>query len=119
MTAAPPVQAPRRLRRRQQPPSHQGAPGCLDLLDHQRTVRTTPSNQSRRAPVIDRCLGVQEATGVNAESAFAVQGETGEHTALDAMETVGKRSVVNPPEASKGIVVVPDRWVVTRSFAWV
>ena len=47
------------------------------------------------------------------------QGYTGEEPAEDA-EVVGIRlEVVRLPEAKHGFVLLPRRWVVERSFAWV
>jgi transposase len=61
---------------------------------------------------------VQEATGETVEVAFVDQGYTGE-TAAQATEKHGIRlEVVKLPEAKKGFVLLPRRWVVERSFGW-
>ncbi|WP_309573451.1 IS5 family transposase [Deinococcus sp.] len=91
---------------------------AVDTLGHLLAVLTTPANEQDRAQVKDLCLEVQEATGVNVEVAFADQGYTGEKTALDATDAGVELIVVKRPEASKGFILVPKRWVVERSFAW-
>ena len=52
------------------------------------------------------------------EVAFVDQGYTGE-TAAEAAQQQGIRlEVVKWPEAQKGFVLLPRRWVIERSFAW-
>lgn len=52
------------------------------------------------------------------EVAFVDQGYIGE-TAAKAGEAEGIRlEVVKLPEARKGFVLLPRRWVAERSFAW-
>ena len=91
---------------------------AVDTLGHLLAVLTTPANEQDRAKVKDLCLEVQEATGVNVELAFADQGYTGAQTALDATEAGVALVVVKRPEATKGFILLPKRWVVERSFAW-
>ncbi len=61
---------------------------------------------------------MQEATGESVEVAFVDQGYTG----AQPFEEAGKRGirleVVKLPEARRGFVLLPRRWVVERSFAW-
>jgi transposase len=55
-------------------------------------------------------------TGEAVELAYVDQGYTG---AAPAAEAQGIRlAVVKPPEARRGFVLWPRRWVVERSFAW-
>ena len=61
---------------------------------------------------------VQEATGWSVELAWVDQGYTGEEPAADADARGMELVVVRPPEAKKGFVLLPRRWVVERSFAW-
>lgn len=91
---------------------------AVDTLGHVVAILTTPANEQDRAQVKDLCLEVQEATGVHVEVAFADQGYTGEQTALEATEAGVELIVVKRPEASKGFILLPKRWVVERSFAW-
>ena len=91
---------------------------AVDTLGHLLAVLTTPANEQDRAQVKDLCLDVQEVTGVNVKVAFADQGYTGEQTATDAKEAGVELVVVKRPEATKGFILLPKRWVVERSFAW-
>lgn len=52
------------------------------------------------------------------EVAFVDQGYTGEQAAQDAQEHGIRLEVVKLPEAKKGFVLLPRRWVVERSFGW-
>lgn len=91
---------------------------AVDTLGHFLAILTTPANEQDRAQVKDLCLEVQAATGATVEMAFADQGYTGKQTALDAAEIGVELVVVKRPEAVKGFILVPKRWVVERSFAW-
>jgi transposase len=53
------------------------------------------------------------------EVAFVDQGYTGEQPAQEAQAHGLQLEVVKLPEAKKGFVLLPRRWVVERSFAWV
>jgi transposase len=58
---------------------------------------------------------VQAVTGENVEIAFVDQVYTG---APAAAQHGIKLEVVKLPEAKKGFALLPERWVVERSFAW-
>ena len=62
--------------------------------------------------------GVQAATGDSVELAFVDRGYTGEQPAGDAEGQGTEPSVAKLPEARRGFVLLPRRWVVERSFAW-
>ena len=61
---------------------------------------------------------VQEVTQNSVEVVFVDQGYTGEDAMSDAKEAGIELIVVKLPEAKKGFVLLPKRWVVERSFAW-
>ncbi len=61
---------------------------------------------------------LQEVTGNTVEVAFVDQGYTGEEPAAAAAGSGIELVVVSLPEAKKGFVLLPRRWVVERSFAW-
>jgi transposase len=91
---------------------------AVDTLGHLLAARVTPADQQDRDQVADLTDAVQEATGYTVEVAFVDQGYTGEKAA-DAAEVVGIcLEVVKFPEAKRGFVLLPRRWVVERSFAW-
>ena len=76
----------------------------------------TPANEQERAQVAELAPQVQAATGESVEIAFVDQGYTG---ADAAAEQHGIRlEVVKLPSAKRGFVLLPRRWVVERSFAW-
>ena len=51
--------------------------------------------------------------------AFVDQGYTGEKPAAAAAERGIALEVIKLPQAKRGFVLLPRRWVVERSFAWV
>jgi len=91
---------------------------AVDTLGHLLALVVTPANEQERAQVGALAEQVQEATGEAVEVAFVDQGYTGE-PAADAAAAHGIRlAVVKLPEAKRGFVLLPRRWVVERSFAW-
>lgn len=72
-----------------------------------------------RAQVATLAAQVQEVTGDSVEVAFIDQGYTGDQPAQAAAEQGIQLEVVKLPEAKRGFVLLPRRWVVERSFAWV
>ena len=50
--------------------------------------------------------------------AFADQGDAGDAAAQAAREEGIELQVIKLPEAKKGFVLLPRRWVVERSFGW-
>ena len=92
---------------------------AVDTLGHLLAALVTPANQQDRDQVAELTDAVQEVTGYSVEVAFVDQGYTGE-AAADAADLVGIRlEVVQLPEAKRGFVLLPRRWVVERSNAWV
>ena len=61
---------------------------------------------------------VQAVTDDTVEVAWVDQGYTGERAAAAAAKHGITLEVVNLPEAKRGFVPLPRRWVVERSFAW-
>ncbi len=91
---------------------------AVDTLGHLLAVRVTPANEGGRAPVEQLVRQVQVATGHNVQVAYVDAGYTGEQAA-EAAEGQGIRlEVVKLPDAKRGFVLLPSRWVVERSFAW-
>jgi transposase len=91
---------------------------AVDTLGHLLALLVTPADEQDRAQVAALAQAVQKATGQSVELAFVDQGYTGEEAA-NAAEGMGMRlEVVKLPEAKRGWVLLPRRWVVERSFAW-
>ena len=61
---------------------------------------------------------VQEVTSNSVELAFVDAGYTGEQPAKEAAAHGMQLEVIKLPEAKRGFVLLPRRWVVERSFAW-
>ena len=64
------------------------------------------------------CRQVQEITGQTGQMGFVDQGYTGEETECAAAVHDIDLQVVKKPEGPTGFVLLPRRWVVERSFAW-
>ncbi len=90
----------------------------VDTLGDFITFLASPANEQDRAHIHDACLEAQQVTGANIEVVFADQGYTGKTAASDAAEMGVELVVVKRPEGEKGFVLLPRRWVVERSFAW-
>ena len=91
---------------------------AVDTLGELLALIVTPADEQDRVQVGELAKEVQEATGESVEVAFVDQGYTGERPAEDAVERGIRLEVVKLPEAKRGFVLLPRRWVVERSFAW-
>jgi transposase len=91
---------------------------AVETLGHLLALHVTAANAQDRSQVGRLAEQVQEATGDAVEVAFVDQGYTGEQAAQDAEAHHMRLEVVQLPEAKKGFVVLPRRWVVERSNAW-
>jgi transposase len=91
---------------------------AVDTLGHLLAVLVTPADAQDREQVATLAPAVQEATGQTVELAFVAQGYTGMEPAADAAKHGMRLEVIKLPEAKRGFVLLPRRWVVERSFAW-
>lgn len=91
---------------------------AVDTLGNLLSLLVTPANEQERAQVAELTKNVQEVTGDNVQIAFVDQGYTGEEPAQAAAQNGIKLFVVKLEEAKRGFVLLPRRWVVERSFAW-
>lgn len=92
---------------------------AVDTLGQLLALHVTPANEQDRHQVEKLAAAVQQVTGESVEVAFVDQGYTGEQAATDAEANGLRLEVVKLPEARKGFVLLPRRWVVERSFAWI
>jgi transposase len=81
-------------------------------------IGITPADEQDRAQVGRLCEQIQQATGETVQLAYVDQGYTGENAATAAQQQGSTLEVLKRPEAKKGFVLLPRRWVVERSFAW-
>jgi transposase len=91
---------------------------AVDTLGHLLALHVTPASEQDRAQVEELAEAVQEATGESVELAYVDQWYTGEEPAEAAEEHGIRLEVVKRPEAKRGFVLLPRRWVVERDFAW-
>ena len=91
---------------------------AVDTLGHLLALYVTAANEQDRAQVSELAERVQAETGETVEIAYVDQGYTGENAADAAAEHGIQLEVVKLPEAKRGFVLLPRRWVVERSFGW-
>ena len=91
---------------------------AVDTLGHLLALVVTAANEQERAQVSKLAKQVQQATQKSVRLAYVDQGYTGEKAADAAAEHGIELEVVKLAEAKRGFVLLPRRWVVERSFAW-
>jgi len=91
---------------------------AVDTLGEFLALVVTAADEQDRAQVADLAEAVQDATGDTVEVAFVDQGYTGRDAEAAATGWGIRLEVVKLPEARQGFVLLPRRWVVERSFAW-
>jgi transposase len=91
---------------------------AVDTLGHLLALHVTPANAQDRAQVGRLAAAVQAETGDHVTLAYVDQGYTGDTPAADAEAHGITLEVVKLPDAKHGFVLLPRRWVVERSFAW-
>lgn len=91
---------------------------AVDTLGNLLALRVTPANEQERAQVAALAEQVQTATGQSVELAYVDQGYTGQPAAEAAAAHGIRLEVVKLASAKRGFVLLPRRWVVERSFAW-
>lgn len=95
---------------------------AVDTLGHLLDLHVTPADTGDREAVARLAADIQDATGDTVTLAYVDQGYTGEATAAAAAAAAAAEGialeVVKLPEAKRGFVLLPRRWVVERSFAW-
>ena len=91
---------------------------AVDTIGYLLALHVTSANQQERSQVGELAESIQTATKESVAIAFVDQGYTGEFAATEAKKHGIDLIVVKLPEAKKGFVLLPRRWVVERSFAW-
>ena len=91
---------------------------AVDTLGHLLALKVTPANAQERAQVGELAAQVQAATGEHVQIAYVDQGYTGAEPAAAAQRAGIDLIVIKLPQAKRGFVLLPRRWVVERSFAW-
>lgn len=91
---------------------------AVDTLGHLLALQVTSAAAQDRDQVGPLAQAVQEVTGQAVELAYVDQGYTGERPVEAAQQEGIQLEVVKLSEAKRGFVLLPRRWVVERSFAW-
>ena len=91
---------------------------AVDTLGHLLALHVTAADEQDRAQVAQLAQDVQDVTGQTVEVAFVDQGYTGDQAAQAAAAYGLRLEVVKLPDAKRGFVLLPRRWVVERSFGW-
>lgn len=91
---------------------------AVDTLGHLLALHVTPANEQDRAQVADLAAAVQDATGETVTLADVDQGYTGDTPRQAAADHGIVLEVVKLPDAKRGFVLLPRRWVVERDFGW-
>src|SRR3954471_6837837 len=91
---------------------------AVDTLGNLLALRVTAANVDERKEVGALTREVQAVTDNNVDVAFVDQGYDGPNAAEAAAANDVELVVVKLPEAKKGFVLLPRRWVAERTFAW-
>lgn len=91
---------------------------AVDTLGYLLALRVTSADEQDRAQVEQLAQATQEATGESVNLAYVDQGYTGDAPAQAAHQHGMQLEVVKLPQAKRGFVLLPRRWVVERSFGW-
>jgi len=91
---------------------------AVDTLGHLLALHVTPANEQDRTQVGQLAESVQAATTQSVRLAYVDQGYQGDDAEDDAYEHDIRLEVVKLPKTKRGFVLLPRRWVVERSFAW-
>ena len=91
---------------------------AVDTPGHVVALHVTPADVDDRAEVGQLAGEVQAQTQDSVDLAFVDQGYSGPKPATAARANGIALEVVKAPEAKRGFVLLPRRWVVERSFAW-
>jgi transposase len=91
---------------------------AVDTLGNLLALRVTAASEQDRAQVGELAEAVQEVTGSTVELVYVDAGYTGDEPAKAAQVHGMRLQVVKLPEAKRGFVLLPRRWVVERTFAW-
>lgn len=91
---------------------------AVDTLGQVLAIHITPANAQDRAQVAELAAAVQEATEQTVTLAYVDQGYTGDTPQQAAADQGITLSVVKLPQAKRGFVLLPRRWVVERDFGW-
>jgi transposase len=91
---------------------------AIDTLGHLLALHVTAADVGDHEAVGRLAADIQDATGDTVSLAYVDPGYNGARVAEAAAAEGITLEVVKLPEAKRGFVLLPRRWVVERSFAW-
>lgn len=91
---------------------------AVDTLGHLLDIHMTLANEQDRSQVAEMACQIQEITGDHVQVMFVDQGYTDDAPKQAAAVEGIDLQIVKLPEAKKGFVLLPRRWVAERSFGW-
>jgi transposase len=91
---------------------------AVDTLGLLLALVVTPASEDERSQVEALAQAVQAVTGDHVELVWVDQGYTGQEVVTTAAAQAIQLAVVWLPDAKRGFVLLPRRWVVERGFAW-
>jgi transposase len=84
---------------------------AVDTLGHLLALLVTPADEPDREQVGELAEAMQEATGESVELAYVDQGYSGQRADGEAQAHGIRLEVVKHPEARRGFVLLPRRWL--------
>jgi len=90
----------------------------VDTLGQLLALKTTPAGEQDRDQAAALVAQAQKITGHTIEICYADQGYTGEEPEKAVRKKGVELVIIKLPEAKRGFVLLPRRWVVERTFAW-
>ncbi len=91
---------------------------AVDTLGHLLAAVVSPADAQDRAVVAQLCAEMQAEVEGTVTAAFVDQGYTGAEPRADAARHGVELLVVKHAGPRRGFVLLPRRWVVERTFAW-
>lgn len=91
---------------------------AVDTLGHLLAAVVSPADTQDRAVVAELCAEMQAEVSGSVTAAFVDQGYTGAEPQTAAAEQGVALLVVKHAGPRRGFVLLPRRWVVERTFAW-
>jgi transposase len=88
---------------------------AVDTLGHLLALVVTPADAQEREQVAE-LVAVQEATGQSVSLAYVDRGSPGDQPEANARHP-GRSDQARGGEEGLGVVLLPRRWVVERSFS--
>jgi transposase len=91
---------------------------AVDTLGCLLSLVVTPADEQDRDQVGQLAQDIQAVTGQSVSVGFVDGAYTGESAAAAAAAQGIRLEVVKVPDAVRGFVLLPKRWIVERSLAW-